>query len=152
SSPEVAQLVEDAANFEVVLEYAGQLEDSVNAFYRAKDELFDGEPDLSTNITFGGIGALTFSGHSFPGINKRTKNLIKRGLLGPGYTEQIGDDMGWLEDEGAGALDFDLVTASLTIASQTGREVRYEFNKQGTGGMRIEEQDGDGNWKHVGDF
>ncbi|MBV9928097.1 MAG: hypothetical protein JOZ96_23970 [Acidobacteria bacterium] len=86
------------------------------------------------------------------GIVPRLRNLIQRIQLSPGYTEQIGLDLGISERDGVGPSVADAAPKPSVRARSTGPgTVQVDFSKEKYDGVVIESQrDGDDEWQSLG--
>jgi hypothetical protein len=86
------------------------------------------------------------------GIVQRLRNLIQRIQLAPGYTEEIGLDLGIDEPEGGGPPAPDSPAKPTVRARSTGPgRVQIDFSKEKFDGVLVESlRDGDGGWQTLG--
>jgi hypothetical protein len=86
------------------------------------------------------------------GIVQRLRNLIQRIQLSPGYTAEIGLDLGITEPEGAGASAPDASPKpSLKARSNGPGTVQVDFSKEKFDGVLIESlRDDDDGWQQLG--
>lgn len=86
-----------------------------------------------------------------PGVLPRLRQLIQRIRYAPGYTEDIGKELG-IEDEGGGnEVDMDTVKPTAKATALTGHQVRITFDKRRFDGVWIESRrKGDADWTPLG--
>ncbi len=133
---EVDALNDDAANFEYIIEAAALVTDSKDAFFSFKRELIDGVPS-TTQLAIPTFPAISTPEHPFPGIMKRLRALIQRIKTSPGYTQQIGEDLG-LVDSGDAPLSPDDLTAEFSnVKALSDSRVEISFSKQGQDAMKV---------------
>lgn len=148
---EVTTESEDADNFNYVITMAPQVMDAKDAYFAFKDLLIDGEistvqPPMPTFPT------VTTPQHPFPGIKKRTRMLIKRIKASPGYTTQIGEDLGLIENDQQGFNPNELF-AELKLRAMSDSRVEITFSKQGQDAMQVTfRRKGDTAWTAAGTY
>ena len=80
----------------------------------------------------------------------RLRNLVNRIRLAPGYTEDIGKDLG-IADEGSTSAPDTTAKPTVKATAETGGHVRIEFNKRGFEGVWIEgRRKADADWAFLG--
>ena len=148
---EVTTESEDAENFNYVITMAPQVMDAKDAYFAFKDLLIDGEistvqPPMPTFPT------VTTPQHPFPGIKKRTRMLIKRIKASPGYTTQIGEDLGLIENDQQ-SLNPNELFAELKLRAMSDSRVEITFSKQGQDAMQVTfRRKGDTAWTAAGTY
>lgn len=87
-----------------------------------------------------------------PGVLPRLRQLIQRIRYAPGYTEDIGKDLGIADEKDGGNLvDIDTAKPTAKATALPGHIVRIEFNKQRFDGVWIESRrKGDADWLPLG--
>lgn len=87
-----------------------------------------------------------------PGILPRLRNLVQRIQLAPGYTEEMGLDLGIDGPEGGGTSDPDAPPKPTLKARATGPgAVQLDFSKEKFDGVLVESlRDGDDGWQSLG--
>jgi hypothetical protein len=87
-----------------------------------------------------------------PGIVPRLRNLIQRIQLAPGYTDEIGLDLGIVEPEGSAPPAPDAAPKPSVKARSTGPgTVQIDFSKEKFDGVVVESlRDGDDGWQPLG--
>jgi hypothetical protein len=135
TADEVAAVIADADNFEYLITIAPQVDDAKQAFFEFKDNVINGAPS-TVQATPPVLPVIAMPTHPFPGIKKRTQNVIQRAKKAPGYTDTIGEDLGFI-DTGE-PRDPNLLTAALAVAARSGSRVEVTFSRQGMDAMKIE--------------
>lgn len=133
---EISALGDDALNFNYIVNFAQQVEDSKDAFYAFKDELING------GIATAPLIVPTFAPVDMPkepiaGIKKRLRGLIARIKASAGYTQQIGEDLGLVEND-PGSLNPDTLNADIKPRAIADGKVEITFSKQGMSAMRVD--------------
>lgn len=148
SNDDVTFILKGADNFQYLLNMTPQVSDTKESFTKFKGAYFDGETNASVP------GPPAFPSIAVPhdgviGIIKGSKSIIRRCKEAPGYTEVIGEDLGWI-DTGSEAPVTELV-ASLSLTAKAGSEVEIKFSKQGMDAMQVEfKRKGDAAWSFAG--
>lgn len=132
---DITALTENAANFDYLVNVAQQVSDSKQAFTDFKNDMFYGEPGFSPALpTFPTITTpATISG----GIITWLKALLKRIKAAPGYTEQIGEELGLIVDNPEPLVPGDIVP-ELKIAALNDDQIEIKFSKQGLDALRVD--------------
>ena len=128
---------------------AQSVSDSKEAFTTFKKAVFDGDPaaPMPAEPTFNSV---SMPGGPQSGIVAGIKAIVKRAKTSAGYTETIGDDLGFIEGDN-NALDPTTLTAALKIKPLSGSVVQINFSKQGQDAMRVEfRRKGDTKWGLAG--
>ncbi len=148
---EVTTQADDAQNFDYLITVAQQVTDSKDSFFAFKDLVIDGE--ISTIQPPPPIfPTISMPQHPFPGIIKRFRLLVKRIKASTGYTEQIGEDLGLLENVPNSIVPQDIVP-EMKLKALTGSRVEISFSKKGFDAMRVEYQrKNDTGWQLAGVF
>jgi hypothetical protein len=85
------------------------------------------------------------------GIIARLRNLVQRIQLSPGYTEEIGLDLGINGPEGGPSAPDSPVKPGLKARSTGPGTVQIDFSKEKYDGVLVESlRDGDGGWQSLG--
>jgi len=144
-------LVDDALNYNYILTVAQLITDSADAFYAFKDELVNGEISISP-LTFPTFPLIATPKDALPGIKKRLRALLKRIKAAAGYTVQIGEDLGLIEND-PGALNPDSITADIKVRALMDGKVEIVFSKQGMEAIRVDfRRKGDVTWMLAGTY
>ncbi len=148
---EITSQSNDADNFGYLITIAPQVSDSKESFFEYKDHIINGE--ISTvqppAPTFPSVSPPE---HPFPGIVKRARLLIKRIKSATGYTQQIGEDLGLVDNTG-NAFVPDLLTAVLKLKAKPNSRVEITFSKQGQEAMLVEyKRKDDAKWNLAGTY
>lgn len=86
-----------------------------------------------------------------PGVLPRLRQLVQRIRYAPGYTEDIGKDLGIEDEEGSNAVDTDTAKPTAKATALPNHHVRIEFNKRRFDGVWIESRrKGDADWIPLG--
>lgn len=142
------QTAANAANYNYLRAVAQQITDSKEAFFQYKNSMFSGptegtfEPPVLPIVTLPELGS--------PGIETWTKQLIKRIKAAPGYTQQIGEDLGLVMNGGDSLNPADIVP-TLTLKALNDGGVEIKFSKQGLDAMRVDyRKKGESTWLFAG--
>jgi len=142
---EIAAVVRDAENFNYLITVAQQVNDSKDAFFAFKDLLIEGDIS-STIVAEPTFPTIVMPEDAMPGIKKRFRKLIQRIKTANGYTDQIGEDLGLLENVPNSIVPQDVVP-ELKLKALTGSRVEITFSKKGFDAMRVEfQRKGDTVW------
>jgi hypothetical protein len=148
---EVSTQADDTLNYEYLITVPQQVNDSKDAFYSFKELVIDG---AITNVippdpTFPVIATPK---SATPGIIKRIRLLVKRIKASTGFTDQIGEDLGLLENVPNSIVPQDIVP-DMKLKALTGSRVEISFSKKGFDAMRVEYQrKNDNGWQLAGVF
>ncbi len=146
---ELDALINDASNFTYVLTTAQLVTDSVDAFFAFKDDMFNGDPS-TTALIMPTFPTIATPRETLPGIKKRLRALLKRIKASVGYTVQIGEDLGLIEND-PGALNPDSITAEIKVRALQDGKVEIVFSKQGMDAIRVDfRRKGDVVWMLAG--
>lgn len=86
-----------------------------------------------------------------PGVMPRLRQLVQRIRYAPGYTKDIGDELGMTGDDGGNVVDPDTAKPTAKATVLTGSQVRIEFDKRRFDGVWIESRrKGDADWTPLG--
>lgn len=86
-----------------------------------------------------------------PGVMPRLRNLVNRIRLAPGYTEDIGKDLGIADEGSPSAPDGSTAKPTVKAIAETGGHVRIAFSKGGFEGVWIEgRRKGETDWAFLG--
>ena len=148
---EVSQQADDTLNYEYLVGVAQQVNDSKDSFFSFKELVFDGA--ITTVIppdpTFPVIATPK---SATPGIIKRIRLLVKRIKASTGFSDQIGEDLGLLENVPNSIVPQDIVP-EMKLKALTGSLVEISFSKKGFDAMRVEYQrKNDTGWQLAGVF
>jgi len=151
TTEELEDLKNDAQNFDNMLVTTQRIIDSKDAFFEFKENLFKGEPS-TVALTPPVFPLISPPQPALPGIIRRLRNLVKRIKTAPGYTIQIGEDLGLVESDPAG-FNPDTLTAELKVRAISNGRVEISFSKQGMDAMRVEfKRKGETTWTLAGIF
>lgn len=145
---DITLLQESAANFNYLVNIAQTVSDTKEAFTDFKQEVFYGElysepvPPTFPVIT----PPETVSGGIVPWL----KGLLKRIKAAPGYTEQIGEELGLIVDDPAALVPGD-ITPELTLISLDNGDIEIKFKKFGLPAIRVDwRRKGETDWNLAG--
>lgn len=138
---DTTRLTNAAANFDYIRNVANQVKDATDSFFQFKDTMFYGDTTGTPAVpTFPAV-ILPQSGD--PGIVPFTKSLIKRIKAAPAYTEQMGENFGFITNDSNSLVPADIVP-TLTVRALNDGAIEIKFSKQGLDAMRID-------WRKKGD-
>lgn len=151
TTTEVTQQAHDSENYEYLINLSQQVTDSKDAFFAFKELVVDGEITtvIPPNPTFPTINPPR---DATPGIIRRLRLLIKRIKASTGFTDQIGEDLGLLENVPNAIVPQDIVP-ELKLKALTNSRIEISFSKKGFDAMRVEYQrKNDTGWQLAGVF
>ncbi len=124
-----------ALNFDYLRNVANQMKDTNDAFYEYKKSMFYGpmegtfEPPTFPIVTLPELGE--------PGIIPWVRQLVQRIKASPAYTEQMGENFGFIVNGSEGIAPGEIVP-TIKLAALTFGRVEIKFGKQGLDGIQIE--------------
>ncbi len=135
SAGDLTALADNAANFNYLVNISQQVSDSRQAFSDFKNDMFYGEPGFSPALpTF---PTITTPNTRTSGIVPWLRALLKRIKAAPGYTEQMGEDLGLIIDNPTPLVPGDIVP-ELKITALTDDQIEIKFSKQGLDALRVD--------------
>lgn len=135
TNADITAVAANAQNLTYLVNISQTVTDSKEAFFDFKREMLYGEiastPSLPTFPTI--TTPATISG----GIITWLKALLKRIKAAPGYTEQIGEELGLIVDNPQPLVPGDIVP-ELKIAALNDDQIEIKFSKQGLDALRVD--------------
>jgi hypothetical protein len=148
SAGDMVRLAAAAANFDYMRNMTNQVNDSKEAFTSFKNDLFYGPTE--GNLAVPTFPAITLPELGEPGIVPWVKSLIKRIKASPGYTDQIGIDLGLFTDT-VPESDPSAIVPTLALKALNDGNVEIKFSKQGLDAMRVDwRKKGEAAWNLAG--
>lgn len=135
SAGDMVRLEAAAANFDYIRSVAAQVTDTKDAFFDWKNSMFNGPLDGTFNPPVFPVVVLPELGA--PGIIPWIRQLVQRIKNSPNYTQQMGEDFGFITSDPASIVPADIVP-TITLKALTFGRVEIKFSKQGLDGIRID--------------
>lgn len=147
---DITALTENAANFDYLVNVAQQVSDSKQAFTDFKNDMFYGEPGFSPALpTF---PTIVTPENRTSGIVPWLRAFIKRIKAAPGYTEQMGEDFGFIVDNPDPFNPGDIIP-ELKVKAMVDDQIEIKFSKQGLDALRLDWRPaGTEDWQNAGVF
>lgn len=141
--------VNQAPNYQYLINVAQEIGDQREAFTAFKRSLLEGDPkDPAPDPPVFTI--ITLPKAAFNGMEAEAKAIIKRIKASAGYNVTIGEQLG-LVDSFEGPLNPDNLTAELKCTAKAGNVVEIAFSKQNQDAMRGEfKRKSDTEWQLAG--
>ncbi len=150
SAADLAMLAAIAANFTYLVNYTAQLKDAVDSYFRYKQQMMKGA--LGSEPTPPVLPSCNLPEAGMRGMIRWVLLLVRRIEASPGFTEQIGDDLGLIVINPGPSPDIVLIP-SLRFQSEPDGIVITKYGKKKQTGLRLEYKLVDeAEWIHLGDF